>query len=91
MSNPSAEERAVVLALDYKAASEALEKADPVALAVATEFILQYSEKVGEELKQGRDYLALLSPTDKTPAIERISMEIVLESVEEELNEEDAD
>lgn len=82
------EERAGVLALDYEAASEALENADPVALAVATEYILQYSEKVGEELKQGKDYLDLLTATDKTPPIERIAMEIVLDSVEEELDQE---
>lgn len=91
MNKPTAEERAAMLALDYQAASNALERADPVALAVATEFILQYSEKVGEELKQGRDYLNLLTPDDKTPPIERIAMEIVLESVEEELESEDAD
>lgn len=89
MDKPTAEERAALLALDYEAASDALEKADPAALALATEYILQYSEKVGEELKQGRDYLALLTPTDQTPPIERIAMEIVLESVEEELDAED--
>jgi hypothetical protein len=90
MYKPSAEEQEALLALDYKAASEALENEDAAALALATKYILEYSEKVGEELKQGRDYLALLTPKEHTPAIERIAMEIVLESVEEELDSEEA-
>lgn len=90
MSKPTDQERSAVMALDYKAASDALERADPAALAIATEYILKYSEKVGEELKQGRDYLALLTATDETPPIERIAMEIVLDSVEEELDAEDS-
>ena len=90
MCKPSAEEREALLALDYKAAAEALENEDAAAVALATEYIVQYSEKVGEELKQGRDYLVLLAPKENTPAIERIAMEIVLESVEDELDSEEA-
>ena len=90
MCKLSAEEREALLALDYKAALDALENEDAAAVALATEYIVQYSEKVGEELKQGRDYLALLAPKENTPAIERIAMEIVLESVEDELDSEEA-
>ena len=90
MCKPSAEEREALLALDYKAALDALENEDTAVVALATEYIVQYSEKVGEELKQGRDYLALLAPKENTPAIERIAMEIVLESVEDELDSEEA-
>lgn len=83
------EERQAVFALGYSEALDALEKEDPAVVAVATEYILDYSEKVGELLKNGKDYLALLTPGPAAPAIERIAMEVVLETVEEELAQED--
>lgn len=87
---PSDEERAALFMLCYEEAADALEREDPVAVAIATEYILQYSEQVGELLKNGRDYLELLSPKENTPAIERLAMEVVLEAVEEELAGEEA-
>ena len=84
------EERAALFRLDYDQAAQALETEDPVAVAIATEYILDYSEKVGKLLKDGKDYLELLTPGPETPAIERIAMELVLETVEEELDGEDA-
>lgn len=88
-SVPTSEERIALFALGYDAALAALEKEESVAVAVATEYILDYSEKVGFLLKEGRDYLDLLTPAADTPAIERIAMAVVLEAVEEELAEED--
>ena len=81
--------RAALLALSYDDALDALENEDPAAVTMATEYILAYSEKVGELLKQGSDYLALLTPTASTPALERIAMELVLETAEEELDAEE--
>lgn len=85
----SPEKRAGLLALSYEDAMDALEREDFAAVALATEYILSYSEKVGELLKQGRDYFELLTPTQATPAFERIAMELVLETAEEELNSEE--
>jgi|GEM_PF-6912209 len=87
---PTAEERTALAKLSYDQAMQALEAEDPVAVAVATEYILDYSEKVGELLKQGKDYLELLAPRPELSAIERIAVELVLETVEEELDGEDA-
>lgn len=81
--------RAALLALSYDDAVAALENEDPAAVTMATEYILAYSEKVGELLKQGSDYLALLTPSASTPALERIAMELVLETAEEELDAEE--
>ena len=86
MQMPTPEERAAVHALSYDAAVAALEAEEPIAVTVATEFILQYSEKVGALLKEGKDYLPVLTPTDATPAIEAIAMEVVQEAVEEEMD-----
>lgn len=86
---PTEEEKAACLILGYKETLTALENEEPVAVAVATECILAYSTRVGELLKQGRDYLDLLTPGPETPAIERIAMEVVLETVEEELDNEE--
>ena len=87
---PSEEERAALMRLSYDEAMRALDAEDPVAVVVATEYILEYSEKVGELLKNGQDYLALLAPDPALPAIERIARELVLETVEDELDSEDA-
>ncbi len=81
--------RAALLALSYDDALEALENEDPAAVTMATEYILDYSEKVGELLRQGSDYLELLTPSASTPALERIAMELVLETAEEELDAEE--
>jgi len=86
---PTEEERAALSRLSYEQAMQALEAEDPVAVAVATEYILDYSEKVGKLLKEGRDYLELLAPRPELPAIERIAVELVLETVEEELDREE--
>jgi hypothetical protein len=86
---PTAEERAALSRLSYDQTMQALEAEDPVAVAVATEYILNYSEKVGQLLKEGRDYLDLLAPRPELPAIERIAVELVLETVEEELDREE--
>ena len=87
---PTEEERAALFLLGYDETIKALEAEDPAAVAVATEYILSYSEKVGQLLKEGKDYLELLTPRPELPAIERIAMELVLETVEEELDGEDA-
>jgi len=86
---PTEEERATLARLSYDQVVHALEAEDPVAVSVATEYILDYSEKVGKLLKEGRDYLELLAPRPELPAIERIAVELVLESLEEELERED--
>lgn len=83
------EKRAALRALSYDAALAALDAEDPAALALATEYITACSEQVGELLKQGRDYLELLTPLPDGAAIERIAMELVLETVEDELAGED--
>jgi hypothetical protein len=87
----SAADRAALLALDADAAERALEEEDPKALALATELILAYSRKLGEELKAGRDYLPLLTPGEGTPPLEAIAMAIVLDSAEEKLEAEYSD
>lgn len=86
---PGPGERAALLALSYDDAMDRLDREDPAAVALATEYILAYSDKVGELLRQGKDYLELLTPSDATPALERIAMELVLETAEEELDSED--
>ncbi len=82
--------RAALLQLSYEEAMRALEAEEAAAVALVTEYILAYSEKTGEILKAGKDYLELLAPKPELPAIERIAMELVLETVEEELDEEEA-
>ena len=44
---------------------------------------------MGELLREGTDYLDLLTPSDSTPALECIAMELVLETAEEELDSEE--
>lgn len=88
-SLPTEAERMALYRLSYDEVMDALENEEPVAVAVATEFILDYSEKVGELLKAGKDYLDLLAPRPELPAVERIAMELVLETVEDELNGEE--
>ncbi len=83
------EERKTLCALNYKEAMAAIEQENPAVIALATEFIALYSERLGQRLKEGQDYLALLTARADTPAIERIAMELVLESAEAELDEED--
>lgn len=84
----SQEEISVLLALDRAQATAALEREDPAALALATEFINIYAGKISEALRAGKDYLPLFAGSSTTPAIERIAMEIVLESIESELESE---
>ena len=86
---PTADERAALARLSYDQATQALEAEDPVAVAVATEYILVYSAKVGQLLKGGKDYLELLALRPELSAIERIAIEFVLEAVEEELDGEE--
>jgi hypothetical protein len=87
----SAADRAALLALDEEAAERALEAEDPTAMALVTEYILAYSQKLGEELKAGRDYLPLLTPGEATAPLEAIAMMIVLDSAEAELEAEYSD
>ena len=85
---PTEEERAAILALDHRSASMALRAEEPMVTAVATEFIVQYSLKVAEVLRQGNEFLHVVNPTESTPAIECIAMAIVRESVAESLAQE---
>lgn len=87
---PTAEERAAILALDHRAVSRALNEEEPVAVAVATEYIVYYSLKVAEALRQGTEYLHVMQCAEDTSAVERIAMAIVSESVRESLAQESA-
>ena len=82
------EERSAVLALDHKAVSEALSREESVVSTVATEFIMYYSLRVAEALRQGNEFLHVVKPTESTPAVERIAMAIVREAVSESLAQE---
>lgn len=79
---PTKEERAKVMAYDFEHAATAISMDEPITMAVATEFIVQYSIKAADTLREGKDYIELLTPTDATPAVERIAMEIVRESLD---------
>lgn len=85
----TSDDRIRVLGLGFDEAWSALEKEDPAVVALATEYILSYSEKAGALLKEGKDYLDLLAPSPDIPAIERIARGIVLETLEEELDEQE--
>lgn len=82
---PTEEERAAILALDHRSVSRALRAEEPIATAVATEFIVHYSLKVAEVLRQGNEFAHVVKPTESTPAVECIAMAIVRESVAESL------
>lgn len=88
LSMPTEEERTAILALDHRSASMALRAEEPLVTAVATEFIVHYSLKVAEVLRQGNEFLHVVNPTESTPAIECIAMAIVRESVAESLAQE---
>ena len=88
LPTPTEEERAFILALDHRSASMALRAEEPLVTAVATEFIVHYSLKVAEVLRQGNEFLHVVNPTESTPAIECIAMAIVRESVAESLAQE---
>ena len=85
---PTEEERAAILALDYAAVAQALNEEEPVTVAVTTGFIVQYSLKVAQALREGNEFLHVVNPTESTPAIECIAMAIVRESVAESLAQE---
>ena len=87
---PTEEERAAVLALDHRTVSRALNEQEPVVVAVATEYIVYYSLKVAEALRQGTEYLHVMQGAEDTSAVERIAMAIVSESVRESLEQESA-
>ena len=87
---PTEEERAAILALDHRAVSRALSEEEPVAVAVATEYIVYYSLKVAAALREGTEYLHVMQCAEDTSAVERIAMAIVSESVRESLEQESA-
>ncbi|MDR2489169.1 MAG: hypothetical protein LBD42_06745 [Desulfovibrio sp.] len=82
---PTQEERAAILALDYASVSQALRADDPVTVAVTTEFIVHYSLKVAQVLREGNEFLHVVTHEESTPAVERIAMGIVREAVSESL------
>lgn len=47
--------------------------------------IAHYSSLAGEALRQGKDYLPLLTPAVDAPAVEIIAMELVRDVMEDEL------
>ena len=87
---PTEEERAAILALDHRAVTRALSADEPIAVAVATDYIVYYSLKVADALRQGTEYLHVLKCAEDTSAVERIAMALVSESVRESLEQESA-
>ncbi len=75
--------------LSYDEAVDALEREEPEVTSLVTARIMYFSEQVAERLKDGSDYLDLLTPSKDTPVLEAIAMEIVREAVEEEMEEAD--
>ena len=90
LPTPTEEERAAILALDHRAVTRALSADEPIAVAVATEYIVYYSLKVADALRQGTEYLHVLKCAEDTSAVERIAMALVSESVRESLEQESA-
>ena len=90
LPTPTEEERAAVLALDHRAVTRALGEDDPIVVAVATEYIVYYSLKVAEALREGTEYLHVLRCPEDISAVERIAMALVSESVRESLEQEAA-
>ncbi|MDR2076265.1 MAG: hypothetical protein LBP61_04955 [Desulfovibrio sp.] len=76
-------------ALSREEVLSALEREEEAVFAAVSRYIVRYAGLVGGELKAGRDYLPLLAPRLDVPPLEAVAMEIVLETVEEELAEED--
>ena len=94
MNKPSLDDIVVapeVTALSREGVFAALDREDEAVVAAVSQYIGRYAELVGLELKEGRDYLSLLTPTAETPAVRAVAMEIVLETVEEELDSEGED
>ena len=87
---PTEEERAAILALDHRAVTRALSADEPIAVAVATEYIVYYSLTVADALREGTEYLHVLQCAEDTSAVERIAMARVSESVRESLEQESA-
>ena len=72
-------------ALSREQVLAALDTEDEAVVAAVSQYIIHFADLVGVELKAGRDYLPLLTPACGTPPVEAVAMEIVLETVEEEL------
>lgn len=68
---------------------EALDREDEAVVAAVSECIGVLAEQVGLVLKDGKDYLEMLTPDGETPAVLAVAMDIVLETLEEELESED--
>jgi hypothetical protein len=85
LPEPTPEERAAILAMDLPSAVKALKADDPVTVAVTTEFIVRYSLKVAQTLRESDDFLHVVTPEESMPAVERIAMGIVREAVSESL------
>jgi hypothetical protein len=85
LPEPTAEERSEILALDHASVTRALRADEPAVVAVTTEFIVQYSLKVAQVLREGNEFFHVVTPTQETPAVERIAMNIVREAVSESL------
>jgi hypothetical protein len=72
-------------ALSREAVLAALERAEESVCEALSQRISRYARLAGEELKNGRDYLALLTPGKDALPLEAVAMDIVRETFEEEL------
>ena len=69
---------------DYENADGDTGREHPV-VKLVEQRIAHYSSLAGEALRQGKDYLPLLTPAKDAPAVEIIAMECVLKVMEDEL------
>lgn len=81
LAEPTEEERTAILALDHASVSRLLRAEEPLTVAVATEFIVFYSLKVAEALRQSNEFHHVMQPTPETSAVECIAMDIVRNAV----------
>ena len=82
-----AEQRKALESLSYEGVLAALENEEQVVMDAMRERVLVYTDKAGQALSEGQDYLTVLTPKDDDSILDVVAMDIVREVFDEEMED----
>ncbi|WP_027187239.1 hypothetical protein [Desulfovibrio cuneatus] len=82
-----AEQRKALESLSYEGVLAALENEEQVVMDAMRERVLVYTDKAGQALSEGQDYLPVLTPTDDDSILDVVAMDIVRDVFDEEMED----
>lgn len=82
-----AKQRKALESLSYEGVLAALENEEQVVMDAMRERVLVYTDKAGQALSEGKDYLTALTPTDDDSILDVVAMDIVREVFDEEMED----